>query len=313
MEPRDIIVVGTSAGGIEAVCSLIKALPRDLPASMFVVQHIGTHSSLAEIFARCGTMEVISPGHNEKIQRSRVYVAPADFHMQVSNGHIELSKKPRENRHRPSVDALFRSAARNFRERVVAVILSGALDDGAMGAFAVKTRGGCVIVQDPKEAAVPDMPRAAMRAVEVDYSLPIAGIAALLVKMATQEKKPTKNKKSSEVMKAQKAKKEDAAPVPFTCPECNGPLFPTQHGNSVQFACIVGHAFSPESFTEAHREALERSILTSMRMLKERAAIHKTIADKTSAKDPKFSQRFEEDVASSERDAALLQEILDRL
>src|SRR5687768_7627389 len=124
METRDIIVVGASAGGIEALCSLIEDLPADLPASVFVVQHVGAQSSLAGILAKCGPLKVISPAHGEKIQRGRIYVAPGDHHLLLNDGHIELSKKPRENRHRPSVDALFRSAARAYRERVIAVVLS---------------------------------------------------------------------------------------------------------------------------------------------------------------------------------------------
>src|SRR3954469_21403256 len=175
---RDIVVIGASMGGMEAICTLLEGLPAHFPASVFVVQHVGSASMLAEIFARCGSLQVVSPHDGARINEGCVYVAPSNHHLLVNDGHIELSKEARENRHRPSIDALFRSAARSHRSRVIAVILSGSLDDGAGGAFAVKTRGGVVVVQDPKEAAVPDMPCATMRAVKVDHCVPLKSMPA---------------------------------------------------------------------------------------------------------------------------------------
>src|SRR4051812_39317794 len=142
MVHRDIVVIGASMGGMEAICTLLGGLPAHFPASVFVVQHVGQSSMLAEIFARCGSLQVVSPEDRARIHRGSVYVAPANYHLLVRDGQIELSKEARENRHRPSIDALFRSAAQSHRARVIAVVLSGALDDGAAGAFAVQIRGG---------------------------------------------------------------------------------------------------------------------------------------------------------------------------
>src|SRR5436190_5716751 len=126
MAEADIIVIGGSAGGIEACCELIEKLPPDLPASIFIVQHVGATSELAQVLNRCGSFDVLSPRGGERIERGRAYVAPGDHHLLLEDGHVKLSRGARENGHRPSVDALFRSAARTFRSRVIAVVLSGA-------------------------------------------------------------------------------------------------------------------------------------------------------------------------------------------
>jgi two-component system, chemotaxis family, protein-glutamate methylesterase/glutaminase len=155
-----------------------------LRASVFVVMHVGELSNLSGILDRCSPLEVAEAREGEKIKRGRVYVAPSDRHMVLNNGAISLSRGPRENRHRPAIDPLFRTAARTYRERVVGVILTGALDDGSAGLFAVKSRGGIAIVQDPLEALEAGMPRNAMQSVNVDHCVPLAEIPPLLVKYA---------------------------------------------------------------------------------------------------------------------------------
>ena len=161
MPNRDIIVIGASIGGLDALCKLLRELPRDLPASIFVVMHVGEASALGRILNRCGAMPVVEAREGEKIERGRAYVAPSDRHLLLNNGQISLSRGPRENRHRPAIDPLFRSAARAYRERVIGVILTGGLDDGSAGLFAIKNRGGIAMVQDPREALDSSMPRSA--------------------------------------------------------------------------------------------------------------------------------------------------------
>ena len=180
----DIIVVGASAGGIEVLLRLMRELPRDLAASVFVVVHRGAAPGhLAEVLGRRGQLTTVAAKDATTIVPRRVYIAPPGFHLTLKNYHTQLSVGPKINRHRPAVDPLFLSAAHEYGSRVIGVVLSGYLDDGSAGLAAIKEQGGIAIVQDPDDAVAPDMPRNALRAVDVDYCLPAAEIAPLLVKL----------------------------------------------------------------------------------------------------------------------------------
>src|SRR3954468_7508238 len=185
MPKRDIVVVGASTGGVEALQQLVELLPEDYPGAIFVVMHTGPGSILPEILTRAGKIRAVSAEHRMPYERNRIYIAPPDRHLLINDGVMQLDAGPRENGSRPSIAPLFRSAARTHRARVAGVILTGKLDDGSAGLYAVKARGGLAIVQDPTEAAAPDMPLNAMRHMTVDHCLPLAGIAALLTKIAS--------------------------------------------------------------------------------------------------------------------------------
>ena len=185
MPGHDIIVIGASAGGVEALKVLVAGFPHDLQATIFVVLHLSATgpSILAEILTGAGLLpapqvvkgEIIAPGH--------IYVAPPDHHLLVEQGHVRVTRGPKENRFRPAVDVLFRSAAYAYGPRVIGVILTGALDDGTAGLWAVKDRGGLAVVQDPQEALHSSMPQSALRHVSVDACLPLAEIVPMLVQL----------------------------------------------------------------------------------------------------------------------------------
>ena len=187
MATRDIIVMGASAGGVEAYCEILRGLPWDLAASVFVAQHVGSKSVLADVLRRYAALQLATAADGEGVRHGRVYVAPVGRHLLLERGRVRLSRAGRENNQRSSVDALFRSAAKAYRSRVIAVVLSGMLDDGAAGAWAVKERGGVVIVQDPRTALYSPMPENALRAVQADYCVPLAEIAGLLVKLVRED------------------------------------------------------------------------------------------------------------------------------
>src|SRR5436190_5457005 len=254
MAEHDIIVVGGSAGALEAACDILRGLPGDLPASVFVVQHIGSHSELADVLQRCGTIKVATASDGEPVSPGKVYVAPGDKHLMLEDGKVRVSRGPRENRHRPSVDVLFRTAARVYRSRVIGVVLSGALDDGAAGVFAVKQRGGVVVVQDPDSALFASMPKNALRAARADYCVPLAEIGTLLVKLIHEESTMGKTKQKVALKRLKKLSGPGAAP--FVCPDCSGPVFQDAESPPGQLACLVGHSFAPESLSEARSEAL---------------------------------------------------------
>ncbi len=141
MIKRDIIVIGTSAGGVEALCKLTKQLPNKLDASIFVVLHIGDQTMLPDILTSCGNLSAVSAVDNQRYQMGRIYCAPANHHLLIKDQVTVLTRGPRENGHRPAVDVLFRSAARVHRSKVVGVVLSGGRDDGSAGLYAIKARG----------------------------------------------------------------------------------------------------------------------------------------------------------------------------
>lgn len=183
---KDIFVIGSSAGGIEALKSLVRNLPASIDAAIFVVQHVAPwhRSELPEILRANGPVDAVHAENGQGIERRRIYVAPPDRHLLLEGQHIALWKGPRENLSRPAINPLFRSAAMNYGSRVVGVILSGMMDDGSAGLWMVKKRGGTAVVQDPMDAAYPEMPQNALRYVAVDYIASPPKIAEFLVQMS---------------------------------------------------------------------------------------------------------------------------------
>jgi two-component system chemotaxis response regulator CheB len=323
MPRRDIVVIGASAGGVEALQGLVELLPADYPGTIFIVMHIGPVSILPEILSRAGKLQAMTAEHNMRYERNRIYVAPPNRHLLINNGVMQLDAGARENSSRPSIDPLFRSAARTHRERLAGVILTGTLDDGSAGLYAVKARGGLAIVQDPAEAASPEMPVNAMRHMKVDHCLPLAEIAPLLSKIASDEN--GSGEYSSNTMKQEESDLVDPpgqlkSPPPnetqisLACPECNGSLYEQKEGDLVHFTCHVGHSFSPETLSQAHKEALERALWTAVRALNERVMVHRQFLrrERTAGEEILF-KRFQESAAAAERDVELLREIIARV
>jgi two-component system chemotaxis response regulator CheB len=186
-----IIVVGTSQGGLPGLRELVMGLPKDIPAAVFVVQHIGPRrSQLPWILAKDTALPVMHAGDGDPIEAGRIYVAPPDHHLLLERDRARLSRGPRQHWTRPAIDPLFCSAAEFFGPRVIGVLLSGRLNDGTVGLYEIKQQGGAAIVQDPKEAPVADMPLSALRQVEVDYVLPAKRISPTLVMLAREMTAP---------------------------------------------------------------------------------------------------------------------------
>jgi two-component system chemotaxis response regulator CheB len=293
---HDIIVIGASAGGVEALTTIVSGLPADLPAAVFVVLHISPNSTsvLPQLITRAGALPATHARSGEPIRRGCIYVAPPDQHMLLADGHILLSRGPRENLSRPSVDPLFRSAAQVYGARVVGVILTGALDDGTSGLLAVKRAGGIAIVQDPNEALFPSMPSSAMRYVAVDASLPLGEIAPALTQYVSEAVAADGGSNMSD-------RAEDAAETdqivemdveemthdertgqlaPYACPECGGTLWEIRDDKLIRFRCRIGHAFSVESLLAAQTEQLEGALWAALRALEEKASLSGRLADR---------------------------------
>ncbi|MBV9008768.1 MAG: chemotaxis protein CheB [Verrucomicrobia bacterium] len=326
MPRRDIVVIGASVGGVEALQEIAHGLPADYPGTIFVVLHTGPGSVLPEILSRAGKVKALAAENDVPYEPNHIYVAPPNRHLLINDGVMQLDAGARENGSRPAIDPLFRSAARTHRSRVAGVILSGTLDDGSAGLFAVKARGGVAIVQDPAEAAAPDMPLNAMRNVKADYCLPVHELAPLLMKLASSEAA------QREICSENKLPMDPAAEpfidppailqdppsndtqIALVCPECSGALYEQRDGSVVNFRCHVGHTFSPETLSAAHKEALERALWTAMRTLNERITMHSQFLRRhRNPGEEALFKRFEESAQSAERDVELLRDIISRI
>lgn len=292
MTKRDIIVIGASAGGIETLKGIVADLPADLPATIFVVLHTAPTGPgfLPQILARAGRLSATHARDREQIKRSHIYVAPPDHHLLVERGdYLRVTRGPKENRFRPAVDPLFRSAAHACGTRVMGVILTGYLDDGTAGLRAVKQLGGTAIVQDPLDAIVPSMPRNALRHVDVDYCLPASEIAALLARLAGTRIEEGDYSMPEEIEIEVAIAREDRAaleggimrlgdPSPYTCPECHGTLMQLREKDPLRFRCHTGHAFTVESLLAEIGESIEGSLWNAVRTIEESAMLMRQAA-----------------------------------
>ncbi len=280
MEKRNIVVIGASAGGFEVIKRIVQLLPADLDASIFIVWHMSpeVRGILPSLFNGLSTIPVANARDMEPVMSNRIYVAAPDHHMIIEEGIIKLTRGPKENRFRPAVDPLFRSAAYTYGARVIGVILSGALDDGTAGLWRIKTNGGLAIVQDPADADVPSMPESALREVDVDYCVSAHEIPALLVKLTAEEvnggaMKDQRTKIEIDIASQKNPLLNGAAEIgefsPFACPECHGVLMKIKDGKFTRFRCHTGHAYSPDTLMMSLSESVEDSLYNAIRGMDE--------------------------------------------
>lgn len=281
---HDIVVVGASMGGIEALGQLVAGLPADLPAAVFLVQHMaaGSPGMLARLFARNAVLPVEPAVDGQPIRKGRVYVAVPDRHLLLIDGHVRLVHGPRENRARPAIDLLFRSAAVAYASRVVGVVLTGFLDDGTAGLHAIKRCGGLAVVQAPFDAAYPDMPRSALQNVAVDHSVPLSEIPVLLARLAVEPAPPAPPVPDdirvelgllTSTVGTEEMAQADAVKTSLVCPECGGTIYEVQ-GDAIQrFRCHVGHAYTAATLLDDQSDSLERALWAAVRTLEDRATL----------------------------------------
>jgi two-component system, chemotaxis family, protein-glutamate methylesterase/glutaminase len=324
MPGRDIIVVGASAGGVEALATLARGLPADLPAAVFVVLHVAPHSTsvLPQILSRAGPLPAAHAVEDEPIRPGRIYVAPPDYHLLLKPGRVRVARGPRENGHRPAADALFRTAARAYGSRVAGVVLSGVLDDGTAGLVAVKERGGVALVQDPGEALYDGMPRSALENVVVDICAPVRELAPILVDLATRPLSPPAEPPPSEQMQVEAdmaeldldaLQRDDRPGVPagFSCPDCGGTLFELHESGLVRYRCRVGHAWSPGSLLAQQSSTLEAAFWTALRALEEKAALARRLVQRALSRgQAQAATVFAAHAREAEQQAALVRSVL---
>jgi two-component system, chemotaxis family, protein-glutamate methylesterase/glutaminase len=247
---RDVIVVGASAGGLDALRQLLAALPADLPASLFIVLHTADHEPgmLARVLASASALPVATAEEGQRFARAHAYVAPPDRHLLIGRDHLHVRRGPRENGSRPAIDPLFRSAAVSCTTRVIGVLLTGLLNDGASGMQAIKRCGGLSVVQDPRDAAYPEMPRSTLRYAPIDHVLPLEEIAGVLAARAREPRLPSaavpEEIRAEALIAAQEVRHMEPSGTgivtPITCPECHGAMHEIKDGELVRYRCHTG-------------------------------------------------------------------------
>jgi len=312
----EVVVVGASAGGVEALRKLARALPPDFGAPVLVVLHVPSSGSvLPQILDRAGPLRARHAEDGEPLEPGCIYVAPPNCHLILEDGVVSLNRGPRENGHRPAIDPLFRTAAAAYGPRAAGVILSGALDDGTVGLFAIKQAGGATLVQDPEEALYPSMPSHAISYVQPDYVQSVNDIADTLVRLTTASTRDQPKEAVMTIDAAPNPSAEDAQPgelTPFSCPDCGGSLWEVDVGGVSSFRCRVGHAYSINSLVDKEAEAVERALWTAYRALEERAAISRRVARRLAESGRHDSSgRFERQADASAHQADELKRILD--
>lgn len=288
---RDIVCIAASMGGVQTLPKLLSRLDVDLPATVFITQHIADHGRcyLADLFASHCRLRCEMATQGAKIDRGRVYVAPPGRHLMMDEHKIRLVNGPRENFSRPAADPMFRSAATTFRGRVTGVVLTGLMQDGTAGVQAIKRCGGKAVVQDPEQAIAPGMPQSARRYCDVDYVLPVEEIGSLINRLVREPAGPMDPPPEDIVRELdfQRTPHSDIASEevfgelsPFMCPDCNGQLWRSESNGLDRFRCHVGHAHTLVSLVEAHRHSADRQAWSLMRTYAERQRLLEELAEK---------------------------------
>lgn len=289
MPHRDLVVIGASAGGVEALRALVASLPRDLAAAVLIVLHLppDSPSALAQILSRASGRRVTKAVSDQRLEPGLIMVAPAGAHLVVHGNQAKLLTGPRVNAHRPSIDPLFFSAARWKGPQTIGVILSGTLDDGSAGMRAIVRLGGRGIVQDPDEALYPDMPMHALREAPTCEALPLAKIGARLGELTREEVEDgggelgiEPQRETEQDMQSSEEPIREGRPSAFSCPDCHGVLWEVSNGEVARYRCRVGHAFSPVTLASQQEESVQDALWTAYRALRESASLSRRLADR---------------------------------
>ena len=323
---RDLVVIGASAGGIEALQRLVAGLPASLKAAVLVVLHTSnrTESLLPNIMGRAGRLPASHPVDRTRIQKGHIYIAPPDYHMLVEGNTLRVLQGPRENLHRPAIDPLFRSAAVSAGRRVIAVVLTGLLDDGTSGLMVVKAHGGVPIVQDPATAMFDAMPKNALEQVPDASVLPLEQIPAELVRLIAEElpdgpERPSAadslEVKETRLLEWEMPQLENGErpgrPSSFACPDCGGVLWELEENGFLRFRCRVGHAFTARHLSAEQRHAIETALWSALRALEESAALYHRLAERANKNgQPQSAERFQERADNTETNAKTLRQFL---
>ena len=326
MYRRDIVVVGASAGGVEALTRLVARLPSDFPAAMFVTVHFpsSSTSALPRILSRAGRLEALHPENRQTIEPGKIYVAPPDRHLMLQHdGHVDIVRGATENGNRPAIDPMFRSAAVSFGRRVIGVVLSGNLDDGSAGLLAIKRRGGASVAQDPGDALFPSMPMNAIAMGAVDHIATIDDIPDLLARLTAERVAgPRETRMPDDAARENEYSRYDlqvvgneeehpGRPSTFSCPDCGGVLWEIQDGEMVRYRCRIGHGWTSDGLIAQLTNVIDDALDAALRSLEESASLSEQMARRARNRGNELlAQRFGENQRVAEQRAAVIRDVL---
>ena len=286
-----VIVIGTSAGGLKALTKLVSQLQGDFLVPILAVQHISpdaTGNVLLDALSKNTALKCFHAKNNTIMKPGHLYLAPSDHHLMIEDDRtLLITKGAQENRSRPAIDPLFRSAAVTFGSGVIGILLTGYLNDGTSGLEAIKRCGGICIVQDPGDADYPDMPKNALNQVEIDYCLPLAEMGGLLYQLISKTVKKQKAMPKDILIETEIAKRvlSDLPSVnalgeqaPFNCPGCGGVLWKIEKEKTLRYRCHTGHAYTASSLLAEQTMKIEETMWTALRMFEERRNLLMTLS-----------------------------------
>ena len=323
MVKRDVVVIGASAGGLKPLREMLAQVPADLPASIFVVLHMPAQAAgqLVEILSQSGPLPAQWAEDRETARPGTIYVAPPGRHLVLVDGNVRVQFGPRECNARPAVDVLFRSAAVSHGSKVIGIILSGRLDDGARGLLAIKRSGGVAVVMDPHLADEPDMPLAALREIKADHVLSPRDIGLLLPRLIEEEvdMMPAPEDIVIEDRAAQTAM--NPGPLPagdesdaIACPDCGGSLRHHDDGNGGSYRCRLGHAYGGHSLLNSQQDQLEQALWLGVRILADRKRILERLADDYRRRNrASLAQSMDERINELDQEYRVLRDVLEKL
>jgi two-component system chemotaxis response regulator CheB len=322
---RNIIVIGASAGGITTVKELLSGLQDNLDAAFFVVQHVSRDSSaqnIVEIFQKHTSLICKVASDSMLIEAGKLYLAPPDHHLILDNELLMVTNGARENNHRPSIDVLFRSAAVNFGNRVIGIILTGMMEDGTSGMSAVSRCGGICIVQNPADAQFFSMPQSVLNNVVVDYNAALRTIPQIIHEVLAKPLPPAISipeelRIEADITKRMMSNIDELKSIgdrsDFICPECGGGLWALKNDPASRYRCHTGHVYTEKLLQDLQQQGIEESVWVSIRMLEERVNMLKLTAvrqaERPGERTLDYSRRIRESSAHIERLKNLLADL----
>jgi two-component system chemotaxis response regulator CheB len=325
MSNRNVLVIGTSAGGVEALLFLARKFPRDLPAAVLITIHLASRypSILDELLSRAGPLPAHFATDGEKLAEGTICIAPPERHLLVYKDRLRLGFGPRENNARPAIDPMFRSAAVCCGPRTVGVIMTGTLGDGASGLWALDQCGGITVVQDPADAAFPQMPETALSRVRAHHIAPLAELPALLNTLVWESAGqpvpvPEGILYEVEIARSGRSSMDEmdrlAERSVLSCPDCGGVMWEIRDGKDLRYRCHVGHAYSAELMDLAVEEGLRRALGSSQRALEERHALMKKLEEQATAQDsPRVASHWAQKASYFEREIDVIRAAMRRI
>ena len=305
-EVKNIITIGASAGGLEAISRLVKTFNPDMDAAIFIVIHLSNYSNadvIINMIQKNAALKCMVAADQQEIQNKTIYLAPPDHHIVLEKGAIHITKGAAENHWRPSIDVLFRSAAAAYNACVTGIILTGLLDDGTSGMNAIKRCGGRCIVQDPEEAAFPDMPNSVLRIMDVDFKVSVTEMGYILSDLFSrsvcqEQEVPADVQLEAKIARRLTSNIDDIAKLgkftPLTCPDCGGVMVKVESDAQPRYRCYTGHAFTEKFLETEQLKRIEESLWVSIRMMEERKNLMLNMNADTNAQNDRFTKQRDE-------------------